>query len=114
MIVISGASGFVGRRLAVRLKTEWPAAELKCLVKLDDDNFCANGNELLLSHEIRPVCADLITGHGLDRLQGPEILFHLAANTHTWEKDQRCNDVGTENLLRAVEPLGARNHVIFT
>jgi len=41
-------------------------------------------------------------------------LYHLAANTHTWERDHGCNDLGTRNLLKALCPLGPTNHVVFT
>jgi hypothetical protein len=41
-------------------------------------------------------------------------VFHLAANTHTWERNHDCNDLGTENLLRALQPLGPKTHVVFT
>lgn len=113
-ILISGASGFIGRRLAVRVRSEYPNASLECLVGVHDDAFCARETELLRAHGIEPIECDLISGQGLDRLHHPDILFHLAANTHTWERDQRCNDVGTENLLTALEPLGPECHVIFT
>ncbi len=43
----------------------------------------------------------------------PDILFHLANNTHTWERNHDCNDIGTESLISALQPLGPHNHVVF-
>ncbi len=86
---------------------------MRCLVKADDDAFGRGGVEALEAAEQRPIATELRSGRGLAGLSGPEIVFHLAANTHTWEPDQRCNDVGTENLFRAVEPLGPEQHFIF-
>src|SRR5579863_6575768 len=114
MIILSGASGFIGRRLAVGLSSGRPPSDLRCLVRVRDDSFGENGSAFLKSLSISPVPTELMTGQGLEELRSPDLLFHLAANTHTWERDQGCNDLGTENLLRALGPLGPRNHVVFT
>lgn len=114
MIILTGASGFIGRRLAVRLATEYPGELVLCLVKQDEDVFCQTGVSLLRSHSLQPIPTDLVSGCGLEGLQSPKLVFHLAANTHTWEGDHRCNDLGTEKLLRAVQPLGPKTHLVFT
>jgi nucleoside-diphosphate-sugar epimerase len=113
-LIISGASGFIGRRLATRLKSSRPSTDLHCLVKKGEDDFGRSGVECLLSRSMLPVPTDLVHGTGLEHLPKPDVLFHLAANTHTWERDHGCNDLGTENLLRALGPLGPANHVVFT
>ena len=114
MILLSGASGFVGRRLATRLAADHPNADLRCLVKDDDDAFGRAGITRLEHHGIRPVPTELTTGRGLSGLTRPAVVFHLAANTHTWERDQGCNDVGTERLVRALGHIGPDTHLIFT
>lgn len=114
MIIISGASGFIGRRLAAQLRGQQPGTDLRCLAKENDDAFGQSGVRHLKSNSVIPILSDLVTGRGLSGLRSPEIIFHLAANTHTWEPDQRCNDIGTENLIRAVSPLGPESHFIFT
>jgi len=114
MIVVSGASGFIGRRLAARLAIERPAADLRCLVRASDDTFCQAGSAFLRSQSIKCTPIELISARGLEGLQSPDVVFHLAANTHTWEGDHGCNDAGTLNLLRALGPLGPNNHIIFT
>ncbi len=57
---------------------------------------------------------DLREQSGIGPLPKPNLLFHLAGNTHTWERNHECNDLGTENLIRTLEPLGANGHVVFT
>ncbi|MCI0541840.1 MAG: NAD(P)-dependent oxidoreductase, partial [Verrucomicrobiales bacterium] len=113
-VVVSGASGFIGRRLALRLKCEFRGIDLTCLVKSNDDAFGERGTDILISAGIDPLFTNLVTGQGLDEIGSADILFHLAANTHTWEPDQRCNDIGTERLLAAIEPFGTCSHIIFT
>jgi nucleoside-diphosphate-sugar epimerase len=114
MILISGASGFIGRRLAVRLAAERPAEDLRCLVGAREDAFCQTGTSFLRSRSLQPIPAELENCRGLEGLQSPGLVFHLAANTHTWESDHRCNDEGTQNLLRALAPLGPETHFVFT
>ena len=114
MIIVSGASGFIGRRLAAQLRAQQPGADLRCLVRENDDAFGQSGVRHLKSNSVVPIQSDLVACRGLSGLQSLEIVFHLAANTHTWEPDQRCNDIGTENLIRAVSPLGPESHFIFT
>lgn len=112
--ILTGASGFIGRRLAERLRSDRPDAILKCLVKETEDAFGRSGVELLLSRSLRPIPTELVKGVGLEMLTRPDALFHLAANTHTWEQDHSCNDLGTRNLIQLLQPLGPRNHVVFT
>src|SRR3989442_1373122 len=113
-ILLTGASGFIGRRLAKCLQSERPEANLHCLVKTQDDPFCESGVSLLRSRSVRTIAADLVTGQGLRNLPDYDLIFHLAANTHTWERDHQCNDRGTERLVHALGPLGAKNHIVFT
>jgi nucleoside-diphosphate-sugar epimerase len=113
-IVVTGASGFIGRRLAARVQGCRPGSDLRCLVKDREDPFGLGGADFLLSRSMRPLPTDLVFPGGFGELPKPDILFHLAANTHTWENDHRCNDIGTENLLSALGPQGPANHVVFT
>ena len=112
--LLTGASGFIGRRLAARLQTVHPEANLRCLVKTQDDPFCESGACFLRSRSLRTIATDLVTGQGLRNLPDHDLIFHLAANTHTWERDHQCNDRGTEHLLQALGPLGPNNHIVFT
>jgi UDP-glucose 4-epimerase len=113
-VIVTGASGFIGRRFAARLQSEHPDMQMSCLVKTGEDAFGQSGIEILSSRSIRPIPTDLVRGEGLDNLPKPDTLFHLAANTHTWERDHGCNDIGTRNLFRAIGPIGPDSHVVFT
>ena len=113
MIVISGASGFVGRRLAVRAAET--VARLVCYVTHDDSAYESQGKRALTSRNIVPIETNLATGSGLiDLSQQPSVVFHLAANSATWSKDHSCNDRGTKNLLSSFRQLGPGTHVVFT
>jgi nucleoside-diphosphate-sugar epimerase len=113
-IVVTGASGFIGRRLAARLQADRPDAELRCLIKPEEDSFCRTGVDFLKARSFAVTPVDLFDETGLRSLPKPDLLFHLAANTHTWEANHDCNDLGTENLIRAIRPLGLNTHVVFT
>jgi UDP-glucose 4-epimerase len=114
IVIVSGASGFIGRRLAARIRVKRPELQLRCLVKSGEDPFDRTGIEFLRSRSLQPIPSDLTRGSGLELLPKPDLLFHLAANTHTWERDHGCNDLGTQNLLRALGPLQLNQHVVFT
>ena len=113
-ILVSGASGFIGRRVSARFHAERSDTNLCCLVKANEDPFCRAGIEFLQSQSIRVTPTELVAGIGIEKLPRPDLLLHFAANTHTWERDHACNDVGTENLIRSISPLGANSHVVFT
>jgi nucleoside-diphosphate-sugar epimerase len=177
-VVLTGASGFIGRRLAARLHFERGEGKVQCLINKTEDSFGRSGVEFLQSRSIPSIEVDLRDGLGLQRIFGPpkflrcsdgqraaspmvedvlsanrsgycgknigygaqkngeqlqvdleignratptlgergkpKLLYHLAANTHTWERNHDCNDVGTKNLIRTLGPLGPNTHVVFT
>jgi nucleoside-diphosphate-sugar epimerase len=115
LIVVSGASGFVGRRLAVRVAEVYPSAKLICYATRNDSTYEYQGKKALASKNIRAIETDLTTGSGLIKLpEQPSVVFHLAANSATWSKDQSCNDLGTQNFLSSIRHLGPGTHVVFT
>ena len=116
MILFTGATGFIGRRLLKLLTANYPSQEIICLVH-DSANPAieANGLELLRSYKITALPVDLLTGKGLEKIpKRPDVVFHLASGTDTSEREHRINDIGTKNLLEAVGPLGPNSHFIFT
>ena len=115
MIVLSGASGFVGRRLALRAKSKYGSADLTCLVWDSPHAYEQQGQAFLGRAGVSFLPVDLVTGQGLSRLaRRPKIVYHLAANTFTATRDHRCNDLGTQHLIQALGPLGPDCHVLFT
>ena len=94
MILITGASGFIGKKLLPLIKKEYPKKDVFILDKKRHD---------------------LVSGSGLGKVpKNPNLVFHLAAATDTSKRDQRCNDLGTGNLLSALSEIGPKTHFIFT
>lgn len=113
-IVLTGGTGFIGRRLARRLPHAFPDAIITCLVRDEDSAFERAGRRQLEAAGLAPMPCDLVTGRGLKQAPAsPTIVFHLAASTETREQDHRCNDVGTRHLLEAMAPLGPNTHVVY-
>lgn len=112
MILVTGATGFIGRRLMKRLVETYDRNQILCLVypKADTD-LERTGRALLAELGIQSIPVDLTTGAGLELApSSPEILLHLASNTDTGSVDHRINDIGTKLLLEAVRP----RKVVFT
>jgi dihydroflavonol-4-reductase len=95
MILITGATGFIGTRLAARLAAEGHA--IRCLVRNPSK---AAG----LPKSIQVVQGDLRAGDGLDRaVDDADLIYHLAGVTKALSGGDYYagNVVGTQNLLQA-------------
>jgi nucleoside-diphosphate-sugar epimerase len=115
MVVISGASGFIGRPLALRARSFFETSDVDCLAWDTDHDYERKGQDWLRAAGIPFVRTDLVSGRGLEKLtKAPKIVFHLAASTYTSMSDHRCNDIGTQNFIKALEPLNSSSHVLFT
>ncbi len=117
MIIITGANGFVGQHLVPLALKYFKPSEILCLVSktMEEKTLEEGGLEIIKSHGLKTLDVDLVTGHGLDKLpKSPSLVIHLAANTDTAKKDHRANDVGTENLLKALGKLTSKTHIIYT
>lgn len=94
MIIVTGVTGFIGSHLSPLIKKEYRNEEIFFL------------NELKF---------DLVTGKNLDIIpQNPRLIIHLAAATDTSKSDQKCNNIGTKNLLKHLSKIGPKTHFIFT
>lgn len=117
-IIVTGATGFIGRRLIKELLKHYPANKILCLIK---DNIADNyelelsGRKILKDLSIKTRDIDLVSGKGLDNLPAfPKIIFHLGASTESGDKDQSCNDIGTKNLLNAFPGINSETKFIYT
>lgn len=94
MILITGASGFIGSKLLPLIKENYPGEKIFILDQKKHD---------------------LVTKKGLGKIpENPRLVFHLAAATDTSKRDQRCNHIGTQNLLEVLSGIGPQTHFIFT
>ena len=114
-ILVTGASGFIGRKLVEHLVKTTNKDKIVCLVHKNSDSVLEKtGREAIKKYGIDPTPVDLLTGWGLDKIpKSPKIIFHLAASTDMYAKDHSINDVGTKNLLDAIGPLNKDSHFIF-
>lgn len=115
MIIITGATGFVGRRLVKRVANFFPKSQILCFLRDKHDTYEKESQDSIKKAELKMKFVDLVSGKGLQNLpRSLKLIFHLAANTDTADPDHRCNDVGTQNLLKAIGKVGPETHFIFT
>jgi nucleoside-diphosphate-sugar epimerase len=116
MILVTGATGYVGRRLIRMLAETYGASNILSLAYDQADNELERtGRANLDALGVRWIPVDLVSGRGLEMVpKSPRMVFHLASNTDTGATDHSINDVGTRNLLAAVQPLSPEAHFIFT
>lgn len=94
MILITGADGFIGSHLTPLIRKKY------------------GGEKIFLLSEAK---YNLVTGKNLDKIpQDPKLVIHLAAATDTSKRDQKCNNIGTENLIKALKEIGPKTHFVFT
>jgi len=115
-ILVTGGTGFVGRRLIRSLVKAYGPERITCLVyERADNELERSGRAILDSLGIKMIPVDLVSGRGLQNVpKAPDFIFHLASNTDTGSRDHSINDVGARNLYEAIGPLGAGSHFIFT
>jgi UDP-glucose 4-epimerase len=106
VILVTGATGFIGRQLVERLSSEGGA--VRGLVR--------PGSRQLLPSNAEPFEADLGDADGLARAAlGCDVVFHLAGKAHdpsaSAETFRQVNVEGTRNLLAAATHAGVRSLV---
>ncbi|HEX6977548.1 MAG TPA: NAD(P)-dependent oxidoreductase [Patescibacteria group bacterium] len=112
-IIVTGSTGFVGRRLIKLLVKKYNSKDILCLIWDRNSNLEKSGRKILKDLKLNTKKIDLVTGQGLKNLpKSPKLIIHLAANTDTNEKDHRVNDIGVKNLLDAFSPIAPDTHII--
>lgn len=115
MILVTGATGFIGRRLIQQLAQAEDKTDILCLIHKDNSGLEKTGREIVGRLGIRYLEVDLVSGEGLEKVpKSPAKVFHLASVTDTSAPDHSINDRGTKNLLEAIQPLSPEMHFIFT
>lgn len=114
-IIVTGATGFTGKRLAKFLSKTSDKNKILFLVKKDRSQDESSGREYIENLRLKTKEVDLVTKYGLRGLPSkPKLILHLAANTNTTSNDHRVNDIGTKNLINAIKEIGPKTHVIYT
>ncbi len=115
-VIVTGATGFIGRRLVKQLVTQYDRQQIICLVRRQADGYKEkSGRENLKRLGVKICEGDLSTGWGLEDLpQSPRLVFHLASMTDISQRDHSIDDLGTKNLLEAIGPLNERSHFVYT
>lgn len=113
-ILVTGASGFIGRRLAPLLVKTFSLEEVVCLVHASDSEYERAGQNVLDEHHIPYQKIELRDPLSLKGLPKDfSHIIHLAATTDTDSRDFSANDIGTENLFKALGVLNPGTQVIF-
>ncbi len=102
MVLVTGATGFVGSHLVEKLRTRGEA--IRCLVR-------PSTNTRRLPAQVETAAADLITGKGLDRaLEGVDTVIHVAGVTASLDAAgyYAGNTEPTEILARALRGCSIR------
>ena len=115
-VLVTGATGFIGRALVERLLTSSGTTTVICLVKRD------LGDPIGAVDTLRRLGARVIEGdltHPAVCHEPPprvDVVFHLAANIDTAARiaDLRVNDQGTAHLLDWLDPVLDDVRVMFT
>ncbi len=116
-ILVTGATGFIGRRLMAHLLQRFGAASITCVVHASNkpgeaeavDGFQRAGVTLLTGDLTKTPLADAAP-------PAVDVVFHLAANidTDTPEEEHRINDRGTANLLAWLRPTLRGCRIVYT
>ena len=118
MILITGATGFVGQKVIQQIRKYYDRKDILCLTWNKDfsnrNKYVEGaGRRLLTGLGIKTRDVDLVTGQGLENLPlGVDTVINIAANTNTSDPDQRCNDEGVVNLLNALGYIDPKIHFI--
>jgi nucleoside-diphosphate-sugar epimerase len=115
LVVITGANGFIGRHFCAQAARHFSGLDSICYAGDENDEYETAGREILAERRVRFFEADFTRGHGLLSVnRQPRFVFHLAASSATWKRDHRCNEVGTQNLVKSLKGLGPGSHLLFT
>ena len=110
---ITGATGFIGGRLAETILSRNLGAKVRALVR----SPLRAGRLLRFSSEsLKLICGDVRSYEDVRKaMEGASVVVHLAFGTLGTKKDHEEVTVGgTENIVRAAKDLGVRRVVVIS
>ena len=116
-ILVTGATGFIGRRLMAQLLQRFGASSITCVVHASKKPGEAEALDAFQQAGVTLLPGDLTkTPIAAAPPPAADIVFHLAANidTDTPEEEHRVNDRGTANLLAWLRPTLRGCRVVYT
>lgn len=115
MIIITGPTSFIGRKVISLLLKHFNKSEILCLCWNKDVEANIANRKIIDRLKLPVRYIDLVTKKGLNNIpKSPDIVVHMAANTDTSSKNHKVNDIGTRNLIKALGKLGQKTHIIYT
>jgi nucleoside-diphosphate-sugar epimerase len=115
MIVITGPTSFIGRKVVPSLLKYFKKPEILCLCWNKDGEIGIQNRKQLEKIQLPIAFADLVTKEGLKTIpKSSDVVIHMAANTNSSSSDHKVNDIGTKNLIKSLGKLGPKTHIIFT
>lgn len=113
MILVTGATGFIGKRLVSLLVKKYKPSSILCLGWNKNNEMEIEGRETLSKLGVRIKKIDLVTSSGMEAIsKTPKLVIHLAGATDTSSSNYDCNDKGTKNLLGCLKRMGPQTHFI--
>ncbi len=114
--LVTGATGFIGRRVVRQLLMAHGPQSVICLVKPPASALEAEALESFRSAGVQLIEGDLTTT-GVTMTAAPrvDVVLHLAANidTDAREPDLQVNHLGTANLLDWLRPVSSAVRIVY-
>ncbi len=115
--LVTGGTGFIGRRVVTQLLAQHPATDVVCLVKRSTIPAEMDALARFQAAGIRIIDGDL-DDSSVSREAAPktDYILHLAANIDTAlpEEQIRVNDLGVEHLLDWLAPVSRGARIVYT
>lgn len=112
-VIITGATGFVGKVLMRKVIRNYNSSKILCLVYDKTSPLEISGRNNLDKLGVDYFYCDLTKKNTLLKFpKNPKLIIHMAAQTNTAIKDHSVNDLGTKNLYASFEKLEASTHFV--